>query len=290
MPKKIYINGNNGSDIYFGNDNYTVVHTYGGPDSIVITGTNSSIYAGSGDDSIHITGKSSLIYGDAGTDYVLAELGKNTVYGGEGNDFLNVTNAGNYVSGGKGDDYISVYNGFDWDGNGRNVAYGDSGDDYILLSSDKSSVFGGEGNDTLEASYASNDSISAGQGNDTFLLSNVNHVTVSGGSGSDNFIFRTYIPVDVTPTSDDEIITLPVDPRDHSFDVIITDFTKGYDTVSLSDFNIHFSELTIEDGAAGDRVRLMGLEGDTILDFTFKGVHNIEQSDFAGLLPDFTHM
>ena len=131
----IVIDGTNGSDSLFGEDNAEQINALSGQDTVDGGGGNDTIVGGDGDDRLtSLAGDDSLIGGN-GNDILHSGAGSDTLLGDNGNDVLNAGSGDDSLVGGAGNDTLDG-------GIGGDTLEGDRGDDTFVLRS-------GDGTDTI---------------------------------------------------------------------------------------------------------------------------------------------
>jgi len=123
----ITINGSN--ELLVGTPNDEV-----GPNALLGSAYNDTIYAGDGDDTV---------YGASGNDTIYGEDGDDSLYGGSGNDFIMGGEGDDYIEGGSGNDILEGNRGWD-------ILKGGSGDDVLWGGGGRDTLTGGSGSDTFK--------------------------------------------------------------------------------------------------------------------------------------------
>ena len=183
-----------------------------------------------------------IMYAYGGRDYFV---------GGNLRDFIDGGDDGDWLFGRDGDDYLYGRHGDD-------VLVGDEGDDNLYGDIGADRLFGGEGDDFLHASY-DDDELYGGSGNDVLLGGSGNDKLtggsgidyVEGGIGQDNFVLTSG--------------GVSWKNTDSSFDVI-QDYRDNYDTFTLHNSNLSFSDLNIVQGSRFNYVSNYGhTSGDALI-------------------------
>ncbi|MBK8186313.1 MAG: hypothetical protein IPK77_03155 [Cellvibrio sp.] len=81
--------------------------------SVTMTASNETVYAGGGDDSISAQGGNDFLYGEVGNDTLSGDSGSDLLEGGEGNDVLNGGSGADILDGGVGNDVLNGGTGND---------------------------------------------------------------------------------------------------------------------------------------------------------------------------------
>lgn len=172
------------------------------------------------------------------------------ISGEDGDDIIDLSSDiftyGNVtLNGGNGDDIL-------WSNDGDDILSGDAGNDHLVGGRGYDSIFGGDGDDILKG-YDGDDILNGGSGFDT----------LTGGSGNDIFTF--------TNLSDSNNI---------NYSDLITDFTKGEDSINLSDLN--FTSLANDLNYHYDNDNNITIIEDSTQSFLIKLTGNLEleESDF----------
>jgi len=259
------IGGSGDDTIYGGADNDSILGGAGndalygnlGNDTIIGGAGNDTIFGGQDDDTITVGTGNDVAYGNLGDDtFAFDGTDAVTVVGGAGDDSVGaldlagvfdpatagVLGAGSVVYGGIGSDVINVEvnttAGREMTSifGGNNIVGSDDGDDTITVSGTADvAIFGNAGNDTLVGNDG-NSMLFGGQGNDTLTGGSTegNVSMLTGGEGNDVFVANDIVAA-ATPTND----------IGYS---IVTDFTKGSDTIDFSAAVTSFATVTV--GAA----------------------------------------
>ncbi|MDA0229708.1 MAG: choice-of-anchor L domain-containing protein [Proteobacteria bacterium] len=213
------INGGLGDDSLHGGAGNDLVN--GGDDNDILKG-------GSGDDNLN---------GGIGADTVEGGFGNDTVQGGDGDDLLFGDAGNDTLLGGSGNDKLDGDDGNDalFGSNGDDTLFGDLGNDILQGQDDDDILDGGGGDDTLLGG-AGNDTLSGGDGND-ILTGGTGNDVMSGGGGTNNFTFASTSDGEANPGDNADTIGA-------GFQNIISDFTSGTDTISLTDSAFGLSSLS----------------------------------------------
>lgn len=244
------IDGGAGDNVLYGNL---------GDDSITGGTGDSTIFGGQDNDSLTGGSGDEAIYGNLGNDIIITSTGVDTLVGGAGDDSIGgsvaavggAVSTGNLVAGsevygGLGDDVISLTIVSGAAGaqtsifGGNNLVGSADGDDLITVAGTvDASIFGNQGNDTIVGGVASNE-IFGGEGNDSLTGGSADDeiTTVTGGLGNDIFVAGT----DVATAGTDVGYT------------IVTDFTKGSDTIEFTVDPTSFSTITVGAATSYDTV------------------------------------
>lgn len=243
------IDGGAGDNMLFGNL---------GDDSITGGAGDSTIFGGQDNDTIVGGAGDEAIYGNLGNDTLVVSAGVDTIVGGAGNDYvgdfaLGATvaggdlTAGSIVYGGLGNDTINVEVVAGATGaqtsifGGNNIVGAADGDDLITVTGTQNvSIFGNEGNDTIVGGAGSN-SIFGGMGNDS----------LTGASGDDQI-------TELTGGMGDDIFVAGAINASAGTDIgysLVTDFTKGSDTIEFSSDPTSFATVTVGAATTFDTVQ-----------------------------------
>jgi Ca2+-binding RTX toxin-like protein len=173
---KLY--GSDYGDVFTGDDDWNILFSGAGNDTLHGNGGNDDLVGFQGDD---------LVFGDAGDDRIEGTEGSNYLRGGEGNDLIlggwgfddaNGNMGNDTIQGGAGDDWVvggkdddRLYG--EW---GLDIVYGNLGADTCDGGVQNDLVRGGQGNDILDGG-SGDDWLSGDRGDDT----------ITGGDGADIF-------------------------------------------------------------------------------------------------------
>lgn len=218
----VRIKATDAGDTILSTDVRTIIHAYGGNDTIQGREANDKVFAGSGADYVTGGAGDDIIYGGSGNDTVLGGNGNDTVLGSYGWDSIDGGNGDDWINGAWGRDNITG----DWGndsirgGSGNDSLDGGSGDDYIRGGKNYDSITGGFGNDTLIGNQG-NDTLDGGDGDDV----------MTGGLGADTFVFTNSDSYDAN---------------------VITDFRSGLDVIDMTGTNFSaLSQLSITTSESG---------------------------------------
>ncbi len=252
--------GATGDDIFDGGSSADAVRLYGRDGADQLTG-------GSGNDYLRGDGGDDTLNGGAGNDYVIGGSGSDELRAGSGDDRLYVDGDDTIIDGGAGYDrlYVQGIDGVSLDLATASIedATGAAGDDIFDGGSSADAVrlygkdgadqlTGGSGNDYLRGD-GGDDTLIGGAGND-YLIGGAGADTLRGGAGDD----RLYVDSsDVVAEGGDGYDRLYVQGAEAvSSDVAANSFEEAYGGAGDDQFDA---------GAATERVRLYGNDGDDIL-------------------------
>jgi len=190
-------------DGYGGNHTATggkLLYTLYGNDTIDISGTDNTVYAGDGNDAVNIQSGSTGndVYGGGGSDTINVNGAHNIVDAGSDDDVITISGAHNTVSGSYGADTITI------SGSVNDVDGGSGGND-ITIDGDSNVLTGGDDADTIEVNGDAND-IDTGDGGDIVTITGTDN-DVEIGSGS-NTVTITGTNNTVTSGSDGNTIAI----------------------------------------------------------------------------------
>lgn len=156
-----HIFGGNGDDVLKAVVDDSIMHAFGGNDTVYGSDGNDVIYGNEGNDAIYAG------IGEANRNFYLTFNGGGRIHATASNSPLRT------IYGTDGDDYMSAM-----DGRGVTL-YGEDGSDNINGGSGSDRLYGGNGNDQLYGN-SGNDILDGGEGNDMLY----------GGAGNDTYIFN----------------------------------------------------------------------------------------------------
>ena len=245
-----------GTIIAGGGNNIITTTTVAGGDHLILTGNgNDKILALTGDNTIGAGGGNNTI--TAGTGNNLVDVtGADTVYAGSGAATVDVTSGTAVVYGSSGQ--LSLLNA----GGAATVFAGTDGAATVGGTAGSTTLFGAASGDTLVAAGGSgtNNLLIGGAGSQTLVGGGTGRDTLTGGSGADIFRF--------------------VDGQAGGA-VVVSDFTVGTDTISLSGYGTNPSIVTGLLNAAthpgGTSTQIVLGDNTTI---TLTGVTNLTSNSF----------
>ncbi|MEO1681300.1 MAG: S8 family serine peptidase [Pseudomonadota bacterium] len=212
------LEGGRGNDTLRGGDGNDELEGDAGRDNLGGGDGNDTLHGDEGADTLAGGRGSDTLRGDEGGDSLLGSRGRDELVGGAGNDTLRGEDGSDTLRAGEGDDCLSG-------GNGRDVLDGWRGADTLR---------GNDGNDELTGG-AGRDDLRGQEGNDT-LMGGADNDTLTGGQGSDVYSFAGQWG------------------RDRITDLNVA---QG-DLIDLTRTDFGFSELLIDEVAAGARIRAGG--------------------------------
>ena len=222
------------------------------------------LYGGDGNDTLNGGGDFDRLYGGAGADTI--DGGGNNPYFWWG-DYLqyNDSTAGVTVNLGGAQDSNGYITGSGGDAEGDKIKNAESvigsAHDDVLTGDDKHNILAGLGGDDTLSGGQGDDHLYGGPGDDTLIggpggdtfLGAAGDDTMTGGAGADGYAYY----------------------RGLTHSDTITDFTRGEDFISLSDFGlsgINDPKLTITTGPADTVIRLVDTTSDSDVTITLEGV------------------
>lgn len=228
MSTENTITGTEGNDTLDGTDANDHIQGLGGNDNIG-TDENNPSTGSAGNDTLSGGDGQDTIQGGSGDDSILGGAGNDNLSGGDGQDIIEGNSGRDNIEGGTDNDTLSG-------GDGQDTIRGRDGDDSIAGGAGNDGLIGEEGNDILEGGSGV-DNLSGGPGDDT-LVGGENGDIFHGGDGNDVFVIQL---------EDHD----PTDPFTNGNDFVF-DFTSGEDKLDLSNTNVQFSDLIIQQRGTSD--------------------------------------